>query len=306
MPDSSESERLRLAALQEDLEAARRKRDTYQALLKELPEVFEGKFRERVRPLLQRNERLFEEGLALREQVRRALPPADGEPLPSASLPPAGAPDRRSLEPWWPPSWWPRLGDPQRNLSRAARGVAVLAAIALPAAGLLLVPRLFGPDGAAKGPAPSLAPSGPRPGASRSADPSASPAPSPASLPSAASPATPSAAVSGQGAALKAQAGQPAPASLTIRTTGASWLEVRDGREALLYSGELRGVRVFPLTTPVRVRAGRADRVFVRVNGQPERRFGTIDFFDWVTFQEPPRPAALPRAASSPVPRRQP
>jgi hypothetical protein len=76
MPDSPDADRLRHEMLEEELEAARRKRDSYQALLKDLPEVFEGKFRERIRPVQQRNEQLLEEGMALREQIRRALPQA--------------------------------------------------------------------------------------------------------------------------------------------------------------------------------------------------------------------------------------
>ena len=85
MPESSDAERIRHDALEEELEAARRKRDSYQALLKDLPEVFEGKFRERIRPLQQRHEELLQESLALREQIRRALP----EPPAAGNLPPA-------------------------------------------------------------------------------------------------------------------------------------------------------------------------------------------------------------------------
>jgi hypothetical protein len=87
MPDSPDDDRLRHEMLEEELEAARRKRDSYQALLKDLPEVFEGKFRERVRPVQQRNEQLLEEGMALREQIRRALPQAGVAG--GVSLPPA-------------------------------------------------------------------------------------------------------------------------------------------------------------------------------------------------------------------------
>ena len=86
MPESPDADRIRHDALEEELEAARRKRDSYQALLKDLPEMFEGKFRERIRPLQQHNEELLQEGLALREQIRRALPESPS----SGSLPPAG------------------------------------------------------------------------------------------------------------------------------------------------------------------------------------------------------------------------
>jgi hypothetical protein len=49
----------------------------------------------------------------------------------------------------------------------------------------------------------------------------------------------------------------------------------------------LQGARVFPLATPLRIRAGRADLVFVQVGGQPERQFGPFNFFRWVTFEAP-------------------
>lgn len=76
-PDADQ-ERIRHEALRQELEAARRRRDSYQALIKDLPEIFEGKFRERLRPLQQRNEQLQLEGMALREQIRRVLPQAGG------------------------------------------------------------------------------------------------------------------------------------------------------------------------------------------------------------------------------------
>ena len=279
MPDSPDAERLRLAALQEELEAARRKRDTYQALLKDLPEVFEGKFRERVRPLQQRNEHLLEEGLALREQIRRALPPAAGATGQPASLPsasPAGTPDvaANSSDSGRAPSWLVRLATPGRSSWGGGRTALLAGALVLAAGGLLAGPRLFRSVGSAS------APSGPAAGVKN--EPAVPSAPLPSADPSARS-----ATASRPGAVLQPTASREGEASLTIRTTGTSWLEVRGTEDAPLFSGALRGVRVFPLSTPLRVRAGRAHLVFVQLSGQPERRLGPSNFFRWVTFQAP-------------------
>ena len=87
------SEQIHHEALRQELEAARRRRDGYQALLKDLPDIFEGRFRERLRPLQQRNEELLLEAVALREQIRRALPQqsAAAAPAPLADpQPPRG------------------------------------------------------------------------------------------------------------------------------------------------------------------------------------------------------------------------
>lgn len=84
-PDADQ-ERIRHEALRQELEVARRRRDSYQALIKDLPDIFEGKFRERLRPLQQRNEQLQLEGMALRKQIRRVLPQASGPPAEAPSL----------------------------------------------------------------------------------------------------------------------------------------------------------------------------------------------------------------------------
>ena len=281
MPDSPDDESRRITALQEELEASRQKRDTYQALLRDLPEVFEGKFRERARPLLERNAQLQEEGQALREQIRQALPVAGAAKGPLAasdSAPAAGAPAPVTAP--QPPDSRPVAAPAVTGL--ASRGVEalgswlgegrrstdLLAGVAMAAGLLVLAPRLFHPNGA-------------RPVVNRGPQPSV---------------------VNPVGSG-RSGAAQSLPATLTLRTTGASWLEVRDARDRLLYSGELRGRRVFPLSRALRVRAGRADLVWVQPSGEPERRFGPLDFFSWVTFQPP---AALPEARSDASSRRQP
>ena len=61
MADPADPEQRPIEALEEELEAARRRRDAYQSLLEELPAVFEDKFRERIRPLQLRQEQLLED-----------------------------------------------------------------------------------------------------------------------------------------------------------------------------------------------------------------------------------------------------
>jgi hypothetical protein len=78
--------------------------------------------------------------------------------------------------------------------------------------------------------------------------------------------------------------------SISLRTTGPSWLEVRSTEGVLLFSGELNGQRSFPLRSGLMIRSGRADLVRLLVNGQPERQLGPIELLTWTTFR-PDAPA---------------
>jgi len=60
----------------EELEAARNQLANYQSLLRDLPELYERKFEERIRPIRDHNRALSQEGAVLREQLDRALPAA--------------------------------------------------------------------------------------------------------------------------------------------------------------------------------------------------------------------------------------
>jgi len=285
MPDSSDADRLRHEMLEEELEAARRKRDSYQALLKDLPEVFEGKFRERIRPVQQRNDHLREEGMALREQIRRALPPAGvhGSPM----LPPAAettaAPAQGGMDPEEvleasekpeKPEKPEKSEKPEKpaeaaGLRRPAEGLrstGVTGALAL-AAGLTL-----GLGGLLLATNPWRSGEGSRPSApTRTTDSTQVPR-------SKADPAPPNGAIPAE------------LPSINLRTTGPSWLEVRSSEGVLLFSGELNGTRSFPLRRGLMIRSGRADLVQLRVNGQPERQLGPVELIDWTTFS-PDAPA---------------
>jgi hypothetical protein len=81
----------------EELEAARNQLANYQSLLRELPELYERKFEERLRPIRDQNRALSKEGEVLREQLDRALP-ASHQPkrqgLPAATDAPMAAQTR--------------------------------------------------------------------------------------------------------------------------------------------------------------------------------------------------------------------
>jgi hypothetical protein len=244
--------------------------------------VFEGKFRERVRPVQQRNEQLLEEGMALREQIRRALPQAGVAG--GASLPPAreaGAATDRGMEPQ-------KIREDASSPAGAARvqglravaeslrstGVtgALAAGLALGLGGLLLATQPWRSGGG-----------------SRPTDRPASPGMT-----------TPSARVPVSVASPATQTGSPPVGVplISLRTTGPSWVEVRSTDGVLLFSGELNGQRSFPLRSGLMIRSGRADLVYVRVNGQPERKLGLVDWIYWTTFQ--PAPPAGPGAGRQP------
>jgi hypothetical protein len=313
MPESPDADRIRHDALEEELEAARRKRDSYQALLKDLPEVFEGKFSERIRPLQQRNEELLQEGLALREQIRRALP----EPAAAGSLPPGGG--SQSATSVGPPAFDPSADAP--SLAPTVDPTAVDLPL-IPPSSLVTAAAAQRREAAA----------GPRSARRRipSAD-STAPAASPArrlgdlrhslgaalgSLPikgAGLRPATlgaglglallgvilgvllprqtprspvpaPPSATAGDGSAARLPAIAGAAGTLTLRSTGPSWVEVQNGAGEILHAGVLEGQRSFSLSAGLRIRSGRADLIRLRMGPDPERNLGPVEMIEWQTF----------------------
>lgn len=75
MPNPEEEEERHLSTLDE-LEATREEITSYQGLFKELPQIFECKFNERLKPLLERNHQLIEERERLLQQIQQTLPSA--------------------------------------------------------------------------------------------------------------------------------------------------------------------------------------------------------------------------------------
>ena len=69
---------LALANAERRLAEARLQIAELEALLEDLPEIFERKFQQRLQPVLERQERLLEDNSALREQIQQ-LAPVPGE-----------------------------------------------------------------------------------------------------------------------------------------------------------------------------------------------------------------------------------
>ncbi|MFM7268157.1 MAG: RodZ domain-containing protein [Cyanobium sp.] len=298
MAESPDPEGLKHEALRQELEAVQRRRDSYQNLLKDLPEIFEGKFRERLRPLQQHNEQLQLEGLALREQIRRALPDASAAPSQptttplTPSAPQAAATPPSSLQGEAVPPPINALPSPTHfadgpeaaGSEPAAQEVTEESACArrswwaqafaevrgrqawLLRGGLLLVLLM-----AALSQAQRLLPVG-DPGAGRAGGGSSRPAKAPTVSPARAERETPRSAQHRTAASLRIKASQPV------------WVEVEamDGR-SLLYS-LFQGERSFPLGQGLRIRAGRPDLIRVQRNGAEARTLGDVNDLGWHAY----------------------
>lgn len=109
MAQLEDEEEQYLATLHE-LEATQEDIASYQGLLKDLPEIYERKFNERLKPILDRQHHLIDEREQLLQQLHQSLPTPEGEPrelLPPAPPPPSELddtnPPRHSGRgrPWW-------------------------------------------------------------------------------------------------------------------------------------------------------------------------------------------------------------
>lgn len=70
--------KLTLASTERKLAEARLQIAELEALLEEIPEIFERKFEQRLQPVLERQERLLDDNAALRQQIHQ-LAPVPGE-----------------------------------------------------------------------------------------------------------------------------------------------------------------------------------------------------------------------------------
>jgi len=89
----------------EELDVTKQQLSTYRELIEEVPALYERKFRERLQPILERNQQLIEEGRLLDQQVTSALPPGGDAPVHGA-LPPTRdrqpePPNARRSGKWW-------------------------------------------------------------------------------------------------------------------------------------------------------------------------------------------------------------
>lgn len=82
-----------LSTCQQDLERTRRQLADLEELIRDLPQIFERKFHQRLQPLLDQQQLLAQDNHALREQARRLLPPAPPPPPPAPEIEPTPAAD---------------------------------------------------------------------------------------------------------------------------------------------------------------------------------------------------------------------
>jgi len=108
MPNHSDEEEQHLTTLDE-LEATQEQITSYQGLLKDLPEIYERKFNERIKPLLDRNQLLMDEREQLLGRLHQALPPTEAGKiwlLGSASSPLEGEGSHPNPSGWGRHWWW--------------------------------------------------------------------------------------------------------------------------------------------------------------------------------------------------------
>ena len=128
MSDPAEGDQRELEAIQRQLADTRQHIDELEALIGELPEIYERKFEQQLQPLLEQERLLRQQNVLLRDQLHRALP---------------GAASPLLLAPGQPPGRWP------------ARHRLVLGAAALAALGAFgLVQRQWAPASPQRNPAP--------------------------------------------------------------------------------------------------------------------------------------------------------
>jgi len=136
-----------IAALEKHVAEAQAVLEEYQRLLKELPGIYEGKFRQKVRAVVQEIRELLDERRALQEQVAHSLAQPPSLPAPVAKT--------------WADVRLPRFGLPKLSVLAFAAlprrrwlwaGAAGLLLLGLIAAGSRRVAQQGSPTGGAKGP----------------------------------------------------------------------------------------------------------------------------------------------------------
>lgn len=250
---------LRLAALESQVAAAQAELEDYQRLLHELPGIYEGKFRQKLRSVAQEIRQLLDERTALQGQIAQALAK---EPVPEAfsaanqveppRVPPpisgSSTPSRQGVK-TWAGLRLPRLSVPSPVLTALAlkpqrrwvwAGSLGLLVMVLGAAAA--VPWLLGRQG---GPTGAVADTGSSP---RSQTPVA-------------------------------------PLTLQLEARGGeSWVLVEDLQGRLVFNAlMLPGApKRLPMGSGLRLRSGRPDLLFVALGGEAPKPLGAIGDLDWV------------------------
>ena len=266
----------------EELEAARNQLSNYQSLLRDLPELYERKFEERLRPIRDRNRALNQERAGLREQLDRALPAAHQPQRPglpaSTDAPSVAQPKPKAAT----------------KVAPSARSRSLLP-IGLASAASLVLLATLGPIASWMGHfSPSPTSKGPLAGGNLKANPpSASKTlPRPQASPTLA-PTHP------QPPATVAMA---PPGELILTAKAPTWLEVHDAEDHPLMAETFHGQRRIPLGQGLRLLAGRPDLITIQLPGTQPRRLGSIDAVAWQTIKPTEsRPVQASRSTAPPA-----
>jgi hypothetical protein len=251
---------LQLNATRQELQQARCQLAEYEALLGELPDIFERKFQQRQQPFLLQQQLLTRENQSLRQIVKRADRPTPPPPPPPAlKLAPPAEPAR----PPEPPRTSPGVGQPRPwAMAAAAKALAIgLGFVALGAALGTMRQSVVGqaPIPAAKSSPPAVVPA-------------------PQSAPAPAKPTPP----------------KPAPNLLVLNSSGPNWVQVRTLNRQPVYEGMLKGEKTLPLGQGLQVLAGRPDLLTVRQGTGESKLLGRIDQLVWFSFKPQAPPASKP------------
>jgi hypothetical protein len=289
----------------EDLEAARNQLSNYQSLLQDLPELYERKFEERLRPIRDRNRALSQEGAGLRDQLDRALPAAHQPQrpgLPAATDAPTATQSELTAETPAVPSTRSKTLLP---IGLAGASSLILLATLAPLANWMRhvsPPPKKAPawsEAKTEGSTPTLSARGanaPLAGGSPKAKPPSS-APQTLLQPPASGPPAPI-----HPNKPPAPVAMASPGELILTASAPTWLEVHDADDHPLIAETFQGQRRIPLGQGLRLLAGRPDLITIQLPGTPPRRLGSIDAVDWQTIKPTqPQPVQASHRTAAPA-----
>jgi hypothetical protein len=137
-PLPADEQAARLEALEDQVAEAQAELEEYQRLLNELPEIYEGKFRQKLRSVAQEVRQLLDERKALQQQVGHALAESTQQKQLPASTAASEVPDNPK------PQIWAKLQIPRFKHLPKLRLIGLSAAAALGIVGAaLVIPSLF-------------------------------------------------------------------------------------------------------------------------------------------------------------------
>ncbi len=286
MDDQAQRDQRELEAIQRQLADTRQQMGELEALIGDLPGIYERKFAQQLQPLLEQERLLLQQNLLLRDQLQRALPstasrlhlaPAPAQaPAPRAEAPRTepGAPPRAPEQPnpggqdqaaadagKAPGRWSPPY--------RLALGASVAA---LTAFAFGMVQRQLAPGRTPGSPAPLGAPKpAPQPAAQvpRQAPAIAGPIP-------AAAPGSPA-----------AGAGPARAQELLVIARGPSWIELRNSQGRTVYRALLKGRKRFRLGAGLSLKAGRPKLLRVQLGSGPSQALPPGGWRTWHRFKPP-------------------